>query len=341
MNKYLYKFLRKLFILSIPIDIAIVCYLILDPFKTTWQYERYFFDNTAHVGLNMDFVSTENFVNRNPIQKYNAFIFGNSRSQYWQVDDWQEYIGKEARCYHFYGNGESLYNMAHNIQFIHHSGNDIDYALFVIDAELLRQAEVKPGHLFCTPPRTIGYRNIIKFHTSNFLAFLHPLFVYACVDYQLHKTLKTYMLEKYLFEQPIVYNPNSNEIADQLFDQAIADGTYYNAKRMHRFQDIQHPDSISPSILLKENKRLLREIAHILHQHHTKYKIVISPVYDQIRINPADIQVLQDIFGKSNVYDFSGKNPITSDYHNYYEESHYRPIIARQLMDSLYLQIVN
>ena len=335
-NKELYMFLKKLLAMSLPIAIAFACYLAIDPFKTIWHYERYFDDNVPHVSLNMDFVSTENFVNRNPAQKYNAFIFGNSRSQYWQVDYWRKFIGDSTRCYHFYGNGESLYGMEKNIQFIHHCGNRIDYALLIVDASLLGQTEAKQGHLFSTPPRIVGYRNVFKFHTANFVAFLHPLFAYSNMDLLLHKTLKPYMLEKYLIEQPIVYNPISNEIVDQTFDEAIADGTYYTEKRMLRFHDKQPPDSISPPLLFQENRRMLTEISRLLHLHHTQYKVVISPLYDQIKFNPSDLQVLQEIFGRQNVYDFSGSNAITSDYHNYYEESHFRPVIAQRLMDSIY-----
>jgi len=285
----------------------------------------------------MDFVSTENFTMRNPDQNYNAFIFGNSRSQYWQTAYWQKYIGNEQRCYHYYGNGETLLGMYLNIQYINNCGNKIDHALLVLDAELLSQTKAKPGHLFSTPPKTVNYRNLIEFQATNFIAFLNPVFIFAYVDYLLFKTLRPYMQERYFFEYPILYNPQNNEIVDQMFDQAISDGSYYNDQRMLRFKNKQYPDSISKPVLLEENKQMLQEIAHILHHHHTQYKVVISPLFNQIRINPSDLRFIHTVFGKNNVYDFSGKNTITSDYKNYYEESHYRPFIARQLMDSLYL----
>ncbi len=335
-NQEIYRFLRKLFLLSLPIDMLLLCYLVIDPFKTTWHYDRYFNDHEAHISLNMDFVSTENFANRNPKHNYNAFIFGNSRSQYWQTAYWQKYIGKEKRCYHYYGNGETLFSMYNNIRHITKNGNRIDDTLLIVDEELLRQTTGKHGHLFITPPRITGYRNIIKFHATNFIAFLHPVFIFANVDYFLFKTVRPYMKDRYFFEQPVVYHPENNEVVDELYDQAIADGTYYTPQRMLRFKGVQHPDSISPVALSSEGLRMLTEIAQIFHRQHTRYKVVISPLYNQIKINPADVLSLQHIFGKEHVYDFSGRNAINADYHNYYEESHYRPVIARQLMDSLY-----
>ena len=335
-NKDLKTYIKRLAVLLLPMIIVGIIYVINDPFKTIHHYERYFDDNVPHVGLNMDYVSTENFVHHNPTQRYNAFIFGNSRSQYWQTDYWKRYIGKDSRCYHYYGSGESLYSLEKNIRFIHDCGNSIDYALLVLDIDLLSQTKAKTGHLFITPPRTVAYQNVIRFHATNFAAFLNPIFIYTYIDLLIYNTLKPYMLEKYMVEQPVVYHAVSNEIEDRMFDQAIDDKTYYTTERMLCFQGKQYPDSISPQVLFSENIRMLTAIAKILSQHHTQYKIVISPLYNQIKLNSIDLQTLGDIFGHSSIYDFSGKSDITSDYHNYYEESHYRPVIARRLMDSIY-----
>lgn len=73
-----------------------------------------------------------------------------------------------------------------------------------------------------------------------------------------------------------------------------------------------------------------------MHAHHTVYKVVINPLYDQNKINSRDLATLKDIFGSDNVYDFSGVNWITSDYHNYYEESHYRPHVAKWILGKIY-----
>ncbi len=81
---------------------------------------------------------------------------------------------------------------------------------------------------------------------------------------------------------------------------------------------------------------LLRNMKKIFDQQHTQYRIVISPLYDQVKLSSRDVTVLQNIFGSENVFDFSGINTITADMHNYYEGSHYRPHVARQIMDSIY-----
>ena len=51
---------------------------------------------------------------------------------------------------------------------------------------------------------------------------------------------------------------------------------------------------------------------------------------------PEDEKALRAIFGDDCVFNFSGINKWTTDYHNYYEVSHYRPHVASEIMDSIY-----
>jgi hypothetical protein len=85
-----------------------------------------------------------------------------------------------------------------------------------------------------------------------------------------------------------------------------------------------------------EQKQLLEKIKEVLAEDHTNYKIVISPLYDQLKLNTNDLNYLYLEFGRQNVYDFSGINDITRDKYTYYENSHYRPFIASRIMDSIY-----
>jgi hypothetical protein len=68
----------------------------------------------------------------------------------------------------------------------------------------------------------------------------------------------------------------------------------------------------------------------------TDYRIVLSPMYDQKKLNAKDMNTLYEVFGKDRIYDFSGINDITQDMYNYFETAHYRPSIAYRIMDSVY-----
>ena len=40
--------------------------------------------------------------------------------------------------------------------------------------------------------------------------------------------------------------------------------------------------------------------------------------------------------GAENVFDFSGVSEFTSDYRNYYDDSHYRPNVTREVLNVAY-----
>ena len=125
-----------------------------------------------------------------------------------------------------------------------------------------------------------------------------------------------------------LWNPREHEI-EQLVD-------HYWEKHKKRFRPRPGEERVHPPVLMKPQIKLLSEIAKVFQDHHTKYKIIISPEYKQIRLNPADVVQLKEIFGAENVYDFSGINKYTNNIRNYYEGAHYRPCLGRQLLDSVY-----
>ena len=77
-------------------------------------------------------------------------------------------------------------------------------------------------------------------------------------------------------------------------------------------------------------------IKRILDEDHTNYRILINPLYDQMKLDTNDMKVIVRVFGKENVFDFSGVNDITDDRRNFYEISHYRPQVAARMLDTAY-----
>lgn len=330
-----HRFLIRLVLISLPLWAVVALYVVLDPFKVVWYYDNFYERQEPHPTLDVDYVSCENYVQRNDTTYYNAFLMGNSRSQFWQIDDWLKHLPEGTKACHYYGNGETLYRLTRHLQFLHERKASLDYVLIVVDRDLLEEYQPQTtGHLGLMPPKADG--QLLLFHAENFLAFIKPTFLVGYIDYRLFGKMRPYMTENFLFEQPIDYDPVTNEMREYLLEEAIANGTYYTPERIMRFSDKQFPDSVSPPVMGKEHETLLRKIQHIFDLHHTDYRIVVSPLYNQVRLNSSDLAMLQSVFGTDHIYDFSGPNQWNSDYHLFYEENHYRPIVARQLMDAIY-----
>ena len=90
-------FLERIFKFSLigifPFILLVIIYIILDPFKVIKSYETFYNrDDIGRVALNKDYVSTATFINNSKSIDYNSYIFGNSRSIFFQIDDWRKYL---------------------------------------------------------------------------------------------------------------------------------------------------------------------------------------------------------------------------------------------------------
>lgn len=323
-------FLQQLAIFASPFVVLLVLYLLLDPFKVVWSYESYYPTNVAGgVSLNPGYVATQNFRQRVAKEHYDSFILGNSRSIYYPISAWQEMIGSGSHCYHFDAASESLLGIWQKLRFIEQSGCEIRHILWVADADLLAKTDCDHWHLCEAAPALTNYRNTLYFNWYNLKAFINPKFLTAYIDYQCCHQLRPYMLsENLLTEDMFCYDAVGNECDFQPLEQMIAEGRYYTPERMKVFEGRQFPDSVSPCVIGSDQQVLLDSIASLLLRRNTNVQIVISPLFDQIRLNPQDVNALTERFGEERVHDFSGPNEWNSDYKNYYEASHYRRPVA-------------
>lgn len=327
------------------IIIFLFLYVILDPFKVIKSYHTlYDMNDKVRVNLNKDYVSTTTFVNniKDTTLTYDSFIFGNSRSVHYRISDWQKYLSPKSTCYHFDAFGEALWAINKKIEFIDNRGIIIKNALIILDYETLIQDKPKSGHLYIITPILVKNTNIIDFHLTFFKAFLSPKFLYAYIDFLISGDVKPYMIKKALLDDiPINYDQKTNEIKYDYMESLIEKNKYYTPERLSNFYKRDSTQKYSPVSINDNQKLILRNIHNILKKHGTNIKIIINPLYDQIKINTTDLSYLKYLFEEENVYDFSGINEITDDYNNFYEISHYRPIVARKILENIYMKNTN
>lgn len=331
------RFFKKAGLFSLPFIMLVIIYFISDPFKVLYHYDSYFTEQVnGTVFLNTDYVATSNFDNRYEEEQYNSFIFGNSRAWFYRITDWQEHIGHEP-AYHFDAAGETLYALHKKIRYLDRKNVRIKNALVVLDYELLSNIEPKTGHLGMISPQLVENQNWVDFHKTSLLGFFNIQFMYAFIDFRITGKLKPYMFRNNLLEtRPFAYNPVRNELSFYYYDALIENNEYYDDQRAEIFFARNEQIVYSPPAIQATQKEMLIDIADIFKKHHTSYRIIISPLYNQEYMDTEDVAYLKTLFGASYVYDFSGINEITNDFTNYYEISHYRPPIARKLMQQVY-----
>ena len=217
-------------------------------------------------------------------------------------------------------------------------GRPLRFALIVLDRDLLPQIFSEPNRLKHISPQlednAIAAR--IGFHVATIKDWFQLRFARAYLEARLRHRLLPYMEEQQLLLRPASYDPQTNEETYPLLEQQISAGTYFTPAMLQRFEERQQPDSTSRPTIHNAQIRLLRRLQTVFRKHQTDYRIIISPLYDQVRIHPRDLSLLRSVFGADKVFDFSGVNDITADFHNYYEPAHYRPTAALRLMHRVY-----
>lgn len=311
-----------------------MAYVVLDPFMVLRSYDSFY---NTEVGLNKDYISTTIFDRHYQNEHYDSFIFGNSRSMFYQISDWKNHLHGEHKCYHFDASGESLYALAQKVKYIDCKGANIENVLLVIDHSTLIQDQPRGGHMNIISPQLVNYKNLMAFHAEFIKAFMSFKFLYAYFDYKISGQVKPYMTEDNLIgntesEADVL----TNEVRFPSSEALISKGLFYTEEKRKLFFKRDSIPNFSPPAIASNQKILLQEIAGIFKRHKTNCKIIISPLYDQIKLNRSDLDFLKVTFGGGQVFDFSGVNKFTNDYTNYYETSHYRPHVAREIMNIVY-----
>lgn len=331
-NSKMALFIKRFLLFITPFLFVLTTFVCLDIFKIFWHYDNYY--EGTRVGINRGFVSTMVYINQRDKYQYDSFIFGNSRSIAYYGEEWKKYLPKGSSIFHFDASVGSVIGLYDKIKYIDKQHGCLNNVLMVLDRELLGRTELT-GYLFRSAPALEDYKNLRTFLQEHFEAFTTYDFIYALLDFHITGEYKDYMGD-YIENKETIWRKEANECRWDIYEQEISDGIYFTKNRMKVFDNVQHPDSISLPVINEERKIYLREIAKVLKKHNTSLKIVISPLYDQIKLNNDDVSFLKKTFGNDCVYNFSGPNMWNSDFHNFYEQSHYRPRVANDILKIIY-----
>ena len=329
----------KLLLVTSPVWLVLAFYAWTDPFGVVHHYDSYYqpHDSSLVVSRNVDFVSTETFIRNYPRYHYDSYIFGGSRSGFFQVAYWQQFLLQGASTFHFNASEESLLGVAGKVAYIDKLHAPLRNALFVMDHQLLAGITNPSASLTIKHPAISG-DSWLSFHLAFVKAFFDRRFIVSWCDYKITGRTKPYMLKQGALRRSyIIYDDRHNEMTMQsLADSLNKDTARYYKVRARFFTRRPEKERIGRPVIGAKQEAMLQDIAAVLQQNKTSFRIVINPLYDQVKLAPQDLAVLYRIFGKENVYDFSGKNDITESKYNYYEYSHYLPSVANRIMDSIY-----
>jgi hypothetical protein len=324
-------YLKKILIFLIPLYIIVLSYIVFDPFKVIYSYDTYYENNQFEFTvINRDMASFETFKKLNPIVKYNSFILGNSTSFYYRTNTWNKIIHSNQSM-HINASNESLYGEYIKLKYFDENNIPITNAIIILDKSILNQVDPNKGILFMKHPE---WNNTSKlaFHFEYLKAYFDRHFFLDFLKYKIfhyYNNTKQYHIWG--------YKTINNELDDVFTEQLIKKDSlnyYNNVKSLFIKKD--NNEYVSTPIIGKAQELLLLKMANILNKKQTNFKIIITPHSDQIKISKSDLTKIEKIFKKKNVYDFSGKNWITTNIQNYYEPNHYKPYVADSILKIIY-----
>lgn len=329
----MHKFLKRLILFSfIPLVLLSIAYFFTDPFKILRSYPTY---SLPVVPVNRDHVSTEMFLRNYKKLHYNSFILGSSRTMAIKPMHWKKYMDKNAVPYMFDASMEDVYGIYTKLAFMDSLKVPIKNAiiLFCNDCSFPGLPD-RDGHLYIKNYK-VTHENKFKYHFEFFKSYFNTRFIFCWYYYKATKKYKNWM-KGYIENRNMFFDDRTNEmkILEQDWELKNNPERYYNSKSnlfyKRKGQKIDTVCKISSQDIV-----YLLKIKQIFRKHNTKYRIVISPLYDQIKYNKTDYLKLRNIF-EPNLYDFSGDNNFTKSRCNYFEAIHFRTHVGDSILSILY-----
>ena len=324
-----HKLVYKAFLFTLPFWIIIAIYLHDDPFMVLKKYRTY----DSDVVLNEEHVGWFIYKNNRDSIRFNSFILGNSCTMAFLCHDWEKHLDNGDRAVRLFGNAESLKAILLKLQALEREDAEIKNVLIILDKSSLSKINLQSGFNHILPAEISG-KSYFSTQSEFLQAFIMPDFLFPYLKYRITGRVSSDM--KFMNPYGRVRNFMNNDAINPRDWMIKQEGESYWTSRKEEFPERDKQLVVAERAIYQPQLALLKEIADLLYRHNTLLRIIISPDYNQKKLNPSDTEMLNKVFGHECVFDFSGINKYTEDYHFYYEQGHYRPVLGNLLLDSIY-----
>lgn len=334
MKRYLIKLM--LFV-SIPIAGLTAIYFITDPFCVMKPFSLEYFDDA-----NRDYTSVELFMMNKDTHHYNSFIFGSCGLGGINSYHWQSKLEEGAEQFVFQSWGETLTGIEDKIVWLYEHNVPIDNAMIMIDIPSTFSPDQLSSKAVLMHDPKMSRVSRLKWHWDMYFNFMQkPSFWIESIQkwrkrvYRGENTEVTF--DTLTNDQFARSNMEFLKMPEQ---DSMKNITSSNLLALCRDIEMRNgrQQEVSQVIITEKYEKQLRNIKLVFDRCHTNYKIFIKPgiLYTSNAINPDDLCLLQSIFGKTYVYDYSGKNEITCDLNHYYDNAHFGLSAGWLIVEEMY-----
>lgn len=329
------RFLKWIGILLLtPLLLLAAIYFIADPYKTLHPFSLTYFDNT-----NRDYLSSELFITNYPEQAYDSYIFGSSRGGGINTYHWKKYLPEGSSVFLFQAWSETITGIDQKISYIDEHQYSLRNALVLIDIPgSFAKSQLPTEAMSIKDPRFSGQPRWVFQAILLFDFFQKPSEWVRALRNLLHPHRPYIVFD-------VVSNDwekgNRNIDVDILPRQDSLRNLSRTAKAAFFKNYVDNPHAAIPSDDSEIDESLVRKMIHIrdvFQRHNTDYRIIITPgyCYQYPPISSRNLELIQSIFGAKNVFNFSERIELTSDYNNFADPNHFGLRIGWQMIEEIY-----
>lgn len=321
-----------LLFITIPLILLAGIYVWTDPFRCIHAFDIDDVDDT-----NREYLSTELFLHNDPTYHYNSFVFSSSRGGGMNTYQWKQYLRDGAQPFLFLAWSETLTGIERKLEYLSEHNVQIDNALLLFDIpgtfakDQLPHAALSMKHYMFTDGSRFTY-NAWQF--ANYIQ-KPSLWVSSAKNRSRHKRVA--------YESDLITNDwDKNNLYH--YTELPPQDSLKHCSEMTRRTFIAKVENSNKEVLISEPlidarfEKQLQHIKSILDANHTDYHIIITPApcYTNPAINPADLLIIQDVFGKEHVHNYTGKNEMTDNYNNFSDPGHFGLRVGYMIIEDIY-----
>lgn len=331
MGRFLKRFCILLFV---PLLLLLAVYLVTDPFKTLRPFSLTYFDST-----NRDYLSSELFIHNSAEREYDSFIFGSSRGCGINTYHWLKYLPDGSKQFLFQAWSETITGIDQKISYIDEHQGKLNNAIVLIDI---------PGSFSKTQLSTRALA-IKDPHFSHQNRWAHQAILFYDFIQKPSQWVRAMKERMNPHQASIGFDVESNDWlkSNRNLDVSIPPkkdslGNLNSIAKAVFLRDfVNNPDAVIPSsrpLIDESMRRVLSHIHEVFLRRNTDYKIIITPGYylKYPPISSEDLAILQSVFGEDNVFDFSGRLEMTSDYNGFADANHFGLNIGWRIIEEIY-----
>lgn len=320
--------------LFIPTAILAGLFVVTDPFKVLRPFSLSYFNST-----NRDYLSSELYILNNPEQQYDSFIFGSSRGGGINTYHWAKYLPEGSKPFLFQGWSETLTGIEQKISFIDEHSYGLKNAIILLDIpgsfaknQLPTEAlAIKDPDISGQPRwkhRMILFYDFIQ-KPSQWIRSVRECFDSSPPDISFDVITNDWNANNRSLD--LSYPPEKDSLKNM--------SSMARAAFLKEIQDKTDSDLVESKPLIRG--RFIEQLQHIktiFDKNGTDYRILITPgyCYTSPSISSKDLFLLKQMFGNDKVFNFSGKNYLSSDYNNFSDSGHFGLYVGWYMIEECY-----